>query len=151
MNCSTSLPGIRFIGYLSPSKNRLPKLIFQRFISGDEIALNISPDEINFCGSPQLTQQSEISSKGTTYKTELTFQTAAKLALEPAGCFYIVDVTGNDYIIGVAEKPHPIITYSKENGSAQDKNVFVYTVSSVYPLISINPVATAQIEDEDEQ
>lgn len=109
-----SLPGIKFIGYLSCSL--LPPNILQKSLAGVPVAIYSPPTPIEHYGNAECVAEQEYDHASYLEKTTLTFTTTDEIPNSKPVAFVVTDVNGRSYVIGHQENPCPVVEISRKKG-----------------------------------
>lgn len=114
-----SYPGIVRIGYILA--DNLPAYIIQRAIVGLPINLFLQPRDIPLSGNAECSVEATNDCNGTIESVTLTFRTIMPLPTQRAIAFVLTDANGLQWIIGQLERPHLVITATRDLGTPDGK------------------------------
>ena len=137
MKSTQSLPGIRFVGYVSAES--LQREIMYKHLAGIPVGIFTDVTPIAFFGVPTCEAVSTYNNNGRIEQTTLRFQTLDVVPLNRHIAFIVTDCNNQSYVIGQHEKPRPIIKASGHTGTpGGDPAVRTYEVT-LYAQKSLIP------------
>lgn len=137
-----SLPGIKFIGYVTAE--RLQREIMYKHLAGVPVGIFTDITPIAFSGVPTCEAASAYKDNGRIEQTVLRFKTLDELPTNRHVAFVVTDCNNQSYIIGQREKPRPIVNITQNTGTPDGDpavlsvEVTLYAQKSLIPC-SINP------------
>lgn len=137
MKLTTSLPGIKSVGYV-PSE-RLQRQIMMKHLAGLPVGLYTAITPIEFCGVPTCDAVSNYNNNGRLEQTTLRFKTLGTIPTSSHIAFVVTDCNDQSYIIGQREKPRPIVKITRQTGTpngdpaVQEVEVTLYAQKSLIP------------------
>lgn len=120
----TSLPGIKFIGYL-PCKD-LPLFILQKHLAGIPVSIYSTATPVDFFTNASCEATQEHDNGVVLEKTILQFSTTLNLPYGIPLAFVVKDVNDKTYVIGTHEAPFPTIT--SDSFISEEKNIHEFKI-----------------------
>lgn len=138
MTTHNNIPGITKISIV-PCAN-LQKCIEFKAIAQIPIGIFTDVEDIPFTGVPTCESVAEYDKNNETEKTTLRFTTLVDIpSIEPLA-FVVKDSYKNSFLIGVNEKPYPIVKKTKRTGDPSSSTAVIeyeVTRTSLKSLISV--------------
>ena len=125
-----SLPGIKAIGYVDADK--LSPNVMLKGICNNPIGVFTDVVNIPFCGIPTCTIGDEYDAHGRLQTVTLSFATNDFVPNHRRIAFVVTDVSGQSFLIGAKEPPHPTVKFTINFGTPDgDAAVTSYEVKHV--------------------
>jgi hypothetical protein len=127
LNSTTSLPGIRSIGYVDCDL-LMPHVVL-RGICAMDVPILTQITMLDFCGSPTCSCKREPQGNGKTEVATLKFSCVEELPLHKHLGFVVIDANGKQYLIGSRERCFPTVTATADTGTPSgDAAITTYEV-----------------------
>jgi len=136
---SYSLPGIKFIGFVS-AENLQREMMFKH-LAGIPVGVFTDITPIAFCGVPTCEAVSTYNKNGRIEQTTLRFRTLDVLPTTRHVAFVVTDCNNQSYIIGQHEKPRPIVKVTRDTGTPNGDPAVATVEITLYAQKSLIPCA----------
>ena len=136
---SYSLPGIKFIGFVS-AENLQREMMFKH-LAGIPVGVFTDITPIAFCGVPTCEAVSTYNKNGRIEQTTLRFRTLDVLPTTRHVAFVVTDCNNQSYIIGQHEKPRPIVKVTRDTGTPNGDPAVATVEITIYAQKSLIPCA----------
>lgn len=138
MATHSNIPGITKISFLKCSS--LQSNIEWKSMAGIPVGIAAEQKEVPFSGIPTCEAVTDYNKNDETQKTTLKFKSVCDIPTDTPLAFIVTDAHRKSYLIGVKEKPYPIIKKEETTGTPDgDSSVISYEITrtSLKSLISV--------------
>lgn len=137
MKTTQSLPGIKFIGYVS--SDNLQREMMNKSLAGLPVGIFTDITPICYAGVPTCIAESTYNNNGRIEQTTLRFKTLYNLPTSRHIAFVVTDCNGQSYIIGQREKPRPIVKITRDTGTPNGDPAVCSVEVTLYAQKSLIP------------
>ena len=137
MKITQSLPGIKFIGYVT--SELLQREMMYKHLAGIPVGVFTDITPIAFCGVPTCEAVSTYNKNGRIEQTTLRFKTLDVLPTTRHVAFVVTDCNNQSYIIGQHEKPRPIVKVTRDTGTPNGDPAVATVEITLYAQKSLIP------------
>ena len=137
MKITQSLPGIKFIGYVT--SELLQREMMYKHLAGIPVGVFTDSTPIAFCGVPTCEAVSTYNKNGRIEQTTLRFKTLDVLPTTRHVAFVVTDCNNQSYIIGQHEKPRPIVKVTRDTGTPNGDPAVATVEITLYAQKSLIP------------